>query len=170
MDYFEEEYYRQMSKKLGCLPILLLCVVLSFVGCKTIKESEIIEVHDTITTYKVDTLREYKQKTLHDTVNIYTEKILTLNEDGEVVKEVNNHYYHEKVVEKDSTDIYKSLLDSIKQSLNTNHEKEKVIEKKDWWAEWKWKLIAFALFVAVILLAIKFIFPKWKKYNNKSNI
>lgn len=170
MDYFEEEYYRQMSKKLGCLPVILLCVVLSFVGCKTIRESEIFEVHDTITTHKIDTVRVYQIKTVHDTLRESSSHILTLNEKGDTIKEY--HYFHEKekVIEKDSTDKYVSLIDSLRQSLNTNHEKEKVIEKKDWWAEWKWKLIAFALLIAVILLALKIIIPKWKQINNKSNI
>ena len=171
MYYNEEQYYRIMSKRIGCLPILLLCIVLSFVGCKTIHDSELIEIHDTVTVYHGDTLIQYVYKNIGDTVKQIIEKTIIINEKGDTVKQnTTNNYYHNHY-ESDSVNIYKALLDSIKQSLNTNHEKEKVIEKKDWWTEWNWKLIAFALFVAAILLAIKFIFPKWKqKYNNKSNI
>ena len=170
-EYFEQEYQRQMYKRIGCLPVLLLCVVLSFVGCKTIRESEIVEIHDTVTTHRIDTVRVYQIKTVHDTIRETSNHVLTLNEKGDTIREY--HYFHEKekVIEKDSTDKYVSLIDSLRQSLNTSHEKEKVVEKKDWWAEWKWKLFTFALLIAVILLAIKFIFPKWKqKYKNKSNI
>lgn len=169
-DYFEMEYLRQMYKRLGCLPVLLLCFTLSFVGCKTIKDSEIIEIHDTVTVYRGDTLIQYVYKNIGDTVNQIIEKTIIINEKGDTVKQNTTNNYIHNHYESDSVNIYKALLDSIKQSLNQNHEKEKVIEKKDWLAEWKWKLIAFALLVAVILLTLKLVIPKMKKIiNNKSN-
>ena len=161
MDYNEEQYYRIMSKKIGCLPILLLCAALSFVGCKTIRESEIVEIHDTVTTHKVDTVREYELKTIYDTVHQYTERLVTLNEAGDVVKEVNNHYYHEKVVEKDSTDKYKSSIDSLKAVLNQLHDKQTVVEKKpSWWQMWKWKIVALAAIILAAFLVIRDIAPR----------
>ena len=165
MDYNEEQYYRIMSKKIGCLPILLICVTLSFVGCKTIWESEIVEIHDTVTMHRIDTVREYKLKTLYDTVHQFTESLVTLNEAGDVVKEVNNHYYHEKVVEKDSTDKYKSSIDSLKAVLNQLHDKQTVVEKKpSWWQTWKWKLIALAAVILTVLLALKLFMPSIRKF------
>lgn len=169
-EYFEEEYQRQMYRRIGCLPILLLCVVLSFVGCKTIHDSELIEIHDTVTVYHGDTLVQYVYKNIGDTVKQIIEKTIIINEKGDTVKQnTTNNYYHNHY-ESDSVNIYKALLDSIKQSLNTNHEKEKVIEKKDWLSIWKWKLIAFTLLITVILLTLKIIIPKMKKIINKSNI
>lgn len=165
MDYNEEQYYRIMSKKIGCFPIFLLCAALSFVGCKTIRESEIVEIHDTVTTHRIDTVREYKLKTLYDTVHQFTERLVTLNEAGDVVKEVNNHYYHEKVVEKDSTDKYKSSIDSLKAVLNQLHDKQTVVEKKpSWWEQWKWKLIALSAVILTVLLALKLFMPSIRKF------
>lgn len=171
MDYLEEKYMENMYKRMGCFPVILLCICLSFIGCKTIKESELIEIHDTVNVYHGDTLVQYVYKNINDTVKQIIEKTIIINEKGDTVKQnTTNNYYHNHY-ESDSVNIYKALLDSIKQSLSQNHEKEKVIEKKDWWAEWKWKLIAFALLITVILLALKIIIPKMKKIiNNKSNI
>ena len=130
MDYFEEEYMRQMSSRIGCLPILLLCIALSFVGCKTIRQTEYVAIHDTLHVHHSDTVREYTIKTVHDTIRESSNHILTLNEKGDTIREY--HYYHEKekIVEKDSTDKYKSSIDSLKSVLNKIHEKEKVTEKK----------------------------------------
>lgn len=155
MDYFEEEYLRQMYQRIGCLPILLLCVVLSFVGCKTIRQTEYVAIHDTLHVHHSDTVREYKIKTVHDTIRESSNHILTLNEKGDTIREY--HYYHEKekIVEKDSTDKYKSQIDSLRQSLNKIHEKEKVTEKKpSFWEQWKWRLISCALLVALVLALI----------------
>lgn len=151
-DYYEREFLRIMYRKIGCMPILLLCVALFFLGCATTRETEFVAIHDTLTVHHSDTVREYKLKTLYDTVHQFTERLVTMDADGNVVREVNNHYYHEKVVEKDSVNIYKALLDSIKQSLNINHEKETVVEKKpSFWEQFKWRLISCALLVALVL-------------------
>lgn len=155
MDYFEEEYMRQMSSRIGCLPILLLCIALSFVGCKTIRQTEYVAIHDTLHVHHSDTVREYKIKTVHDTIRESSNHILTLNEKGDTIREY--HYYHEKekIVEKDSTDKYKSSIDSLKSVLNKIHEKEKVTEKKpSFWGQWKWRLISCALLVALVLALI----------------
>lgn len=150
MDHLEEQYMEQLYKRMGCFPVILLCICLSFVGCKTIRESELIEIHDTVTVYRGDTLIQYVYKHINDTVREIIEKTIVINEKGDTTKETTvNNYYHNHY-ESDSVNIYKALLDSIKQSLNQNHEKEKVVEKKDWWEEWKWKLIALAVVIAML--------------------
>ena len=163
MDYLEEKYMENMYKRMGCFPVILLCICLSFIGCKTIKESELIEIHDTVTVYHGDTLIQYVYKNIGDTVKQIIEKTIIINEKGDTVQQnTTNNYYHNHY-ESDSVNIYKALLDSIKQSLNQNHEKEKVVEKKDWWAEWKWKLIAFASFVAMLAVIVYFMFPNLRR-------
>lgn len=164
-DLMEEKYLEWVYKRMGCFPVLLLCIALSFVGCKTIHESEIVEIHDTLTVHHSDTVREYKSKTLYDTINIYTEKIITLSTNGDTIKEIHNYFERERIIEKDSSDVYKALLDSIKQSLNQNHEKEKVIEKKpSFWQQWKWKLVAAASIILTLLVLLKTFVPKIKDY------
>ena len=163
MDYLEEKYMENMYKRMGCFPVILLCICLSFVGCKTIKESELIEIHDTVTVYHGDTLIQYVYKNIGDTVKQIIEKTIIINEKGDTVQQnTTNNYYHNHY-ESDSVNIYKALLDSIKQSLNQNHEKEKVVEKKDWWAEWKWKLIALASFLAMLAVIVYFMFPNLRR-------
>ena len=152
-----------MYKRMGCFPVILLCICLSFIGCKTIKESELIEIHDTVTVYHGDTLIQYVYKNIGDTVKQIIEKTIIINEKGDTVQQnTTNNYYHNHY-ESDSVNIYKALLDSIKQSLNQNHEKEKVVEKKDWWAEWKWKLIALASFLAMLAVIVYFMFPNLRR-------
>ena len=152
-----------MYKRMGCFPVILLCICLSFIGCKTIKESELIEIHDTVTVFHGDTLIQYVYKNIGDTVKQIIEKTIIINEKGDTVQQnTTNNYYHNHY-ESDSVNIYKALLDSIKQSLNQNHEKEKVVEKKDWWAEWKWKLIALASFVAMLAVIVYFMFPNLRR-------
>ena len=137
---------------MGCFPVMLLCLCLSFVGCKTIKESEIVEVHDTVTVNHSDTVKEYVNKTLHDTVHHWHNEIITLKENGDTAKHVVNNYFREKIVERDSTDRYRSSIDSLKAVLQQLQSNEKVIEKKpSWWNVWKWKIIAMAAVVALLL-------------------
>lgn len=150
-----------MYRRMGCLPVLLLCAVLSFVGCRTTKETELVAVHDTVTAHRVDTVREYQLKTLYDTVRQYTERLVTVDADGNVLKEVNNHYYHEKVVERDSTDKYKSTADSLRAVLNQLREKETIsVKSPNWWEQWKWRLISCALLVALVLALLPMV-KKW---------
>ena len=157
------KYREYILMKLGITPLLFLLILLSLMGCKTIRESEIIEIHDTVTVHHGDTLIQYVYKHIGDTVKQIIEKTIIINEKGDTVQQnTTNNYYHNHY-ESDSVNIYKALLDSIRQSLNTNKEKEEVIEKKDWWAEWKWKLIALACFVAMLAVIVYFMFPNLRR-------
>lgn len=124
-------------------------------GCKTIRQSERIEIHDTLTIVHSDTVREYKLKTLYDTVHHYHHEVLTLNEGGDTIKQIINNTFRERIIERDSSDTYRSKIDSLARIINELQQKEKVVEKKDWWAEWKWRLIAFAAIIVALLLAIR---------------
>lgn len=157
MDNYEEMMYLEiMYKRMGCFPVMLLCLCLSFIGCKTIKESEIVEIHDTVTVNHSDTEKEYVNKTLHDTVHHWHNEVITLKENGDTSKHVVNNYYYEKVVEKDSTDRYRSSIDSLKAVLQQLQNKETVKEKKtSWWELWKWKLIAMGAVVALAFLLFR---------------
>ncbi len=153
-NYEERMFVEIMSKRIGCVPVLLLCAALSFVGCKTIRESEIVEIHDTVTTHKVDTVREYKLKTLYDTVHHWHTSEVTLRENGDTIRHVVNNYYKERVVERDSTDRYRSSIDSLRAVLNQLHDRQTAIERKPgWWERWKWRLAMAALLIAVALAA-----------------
>lgn len=142
-----------MKTKVIIIGIILSALLLS--GCKTIKQSERIEIHDTLTIHHSDTVKEYKLKTLYDTVHHYHHELITLNEGGDTVKQIINNTFRERIIERDSTDIYRSKIDSLARIINELQQKEKVVEKKDWWAEWKWRLIAFAAIIVALLLAVR---------------
>lgn len=124
-------------------------------GCKTIRQSERIEIHDTLTIVHSDTVREYKLKTLYDTVHHYHHEVLTLNEGGDTIKQIINNTFRERIIERDSSDTYKSKIDSLARIINELQQKEKAVEKKDWKTEWKWRLIAFTAIIVALLLAIR---------------
>ena len=142
-----------MRTKVIITGIILSALLLS--GCKTIHQSERIEIHDTLTIHRSDTVKEYKLKTLYDTVHHYHHEVLTLNEGGDTIKQIINNTFRERIIERDSSDTYRSKIDSLARIINELQQKEKVVEKKDWWAEWKWRLITFAAIVVALLLAIR---------------
>lgn len=133
--------------------IILSVIFLS--GCKTIKQSERVEIHDTLTIHHSDTVKEYKLKTLYDTVHHYYHELITLNEGGDTIKQIINNTFRERIIERDSSDTFRSKIDSLARIINELQQKEKVVEKKDWWAEWKWRLIAFAAIIVALLLAVR---------------
>lgn len=142
-----------MKTKVIITGIILSALLLS--GCKTISQSERVEIHDTLTVVHSDTVREYKYKTLYDTVHHYHHEVLTLNEGGDTIKQIINNTFREKIIERDSSDTYRSKIDSLVRIINELQQKEKVVEKKDWKTEWKWRLIAFAAIVVAMLLSIR---------------
>ena len=148
--------YCVVSTICALLPLLIT-------GCGTTHESELLEIHDTITANHVDTVTQYVSKTVHDTIHHHMERIVTVNEKGDTIRETNNNYYYQHTIERDSDAYYRHLIDSLVKSLNQNHEHEKTVEKSSsWWELWKWKIIAFA----AIILIVKLIFRKKKKIIN----
>ena len=81
--------------------------------------------------------------------------MLTLNEGGDTIKQIINNTFRERIIERDSSDTYRSKIDSLARVINELQQKEKVVEKKDWWPEWKWRLIAFAAIIVALLLAVR---------------
>ena len=142
-----------MKTKVIITGFILSALLLS--GCKTIRQSERIEIHDTLTIHQSDTVKEYKLKTLYDTVHHYHHEVLTLNEGGDTIKQIINNTFRERIIERDSSDTYKSKIDSLARIINELQQKEKVVEKKDWKTEWKWRLIAFTAIIVALLLAIR---------------
>lgn len=153
----------------GCLTYIYICLALSSItflvtGCATASKSELLEIHDTITANRVDTVRQHVRETVHDTIHNYTEHIVTVNEKGDTIRETNNNYYYQHTIERDSGSYYIHLIDSLVKSLNQNHDSEKTLEKKPpWWQSLEWKIVAFASIIFIAKLIIR-----KKKEKNKS--
>lgn len=132
--------------------VFIITTIISFINCTTKREiitevhTDTIfnETHDTlvITQNKVDTIRDYQiiQKT--DTIRDIQTRVITLKESGDTIREVvQNNVYH-YVYQKDSTDKYKSKIDSLQKSISqllqekkkiqNSKDKEVVKEKKDY--------------------------------------
>lgn len=111
----------------GCL---LMC------SCSTPKTvTEYITIHDTLTTYKTDTIKDIKVVTRVDTVRQVENHTYTLNNVGDTVKEI--HHYHdiERTIVVDSTERYRATVDSLRKALVIMANKEVVKTKKviSWW-------------------------------------
>lgn len=147
----------------GCLTYIYIyiCLALSSItflitGCATTSKSELLEIHDTITINRVDTVRLFVYKTVHDTIHHHTEHIVTVNQKGDTVKVVNNNYIRERIVERDSSAYYKHQLDSVKHALNQNHDSEKTVEKKPpWWEERVIRILVIATITVIVTLFLR---------------
>ena len=134
--------------------IIFALIALTFVGCKTPKtvtETITEYVHDTVTVHKTDTVRESETHTY------------TVNEAGDTIKEVHlvkeKEIYHHTIEERtlivDSTNRYKSVVDSLSKVVNELKNHEKVVVKTKYLIKW-WEWVIFAaIFLWFAAMAIK---------------
>lgn len=118
---------------LGVLLVATLAIMLAMCSCATKTLTEYVEIHDTLVVHHNDTTTIYQQKLVHDTLEKVVEKTVTIKENGDTTRIITNNIIREKVVEKDSIDRYRSVLDSIKSALKHLDEKHEVVKKKDPW-------------------------------------
>ena len=146
--------------------IILALIALTFVGCKTPKTvTEVITeyVHDTVTVHKADTVKEVKVTQRTDTVREVQTHTYTLSNQGDTIKEVHHHYSVEKTIVVDSTNRYKSVVDSLSKVVNELKNHEKVVVKTKYLIKW-WEWVIFAaIFLWFAAIAIK------KKSTSKSS-
>lgn len=137
--------------------IIFALIAMTFVGCKTPKTvTEVITeyVHDTVTVHKADTVKEVKVTHHTDTVREVQTHTYTLSNQGDTIKEVHHHYTVEKTIVVDSTNRYKSVVDSLSKVVNELKNHEKVVVKTKYILRWwEWVLfIGIVLFIAVMAL------------------
>ena len=145
--------------------VLVAIIVLSVLcGCKTktVTVKEYVTVHDTLTTYRTDTIRDVKVQTIRDTVKQVETHTFTLNNVGDTVKEI--HHYHDlwHTLVVDSTDRYKATVDSLRAALRESQNKNTTIVKRypiPWWL--------IVTFVVVIAGACVYALKKGKKFVDK---
>lgn len=136
---------------LAALWLILAMIFLAMCSCTTKKFiTETIYEHDTVTVHKSDTVKEVVYKSRVDTVTNTEVHTYTLNNVGDTVKEIHHYHNKEKVIVVDSTDRYKSIVDSLQAIVNKQHEKqEKVTKTKRPWTDYAIvaAVLAFALFL-----------------------
>ena len=131
------------------LLVATLAIMLAMCSCATKTLTELVEIHDTLVVQHHDTTTIYQQKLVHDTLQVVTERIVTLKESGDTIRITTNNVIREKVVEKDSVDRYRGVLDSIKSAIKHLDEKHEVVTKKRPW--YKLPLIVSVLAVVTAL-------------------
>lgn len=137
--------------------LILIPAIGALCSCTTKQKTvtEYVTVHDTIRTHKTDTLHDVKVVTLNDTVRIVEWHELTLNNDGDTIKEVHHYYDKQTTILVDSTNRYKATVDSLRAALTTEQNKYKEVVKTrhvvKWW-EW---LVIVGIVVALLYGAKK---------------
>lgn len=123
---------------LAALWLVLVMIFLAMCSCTTKKViTETIYEHDTVTVHQSDTVKEVVYKSKVDTVTNTEVHTYTLNNVGDTVKEIHHYHNKETVIVVDSTDRYKSIVDSLQAIVNKQHDKqEKVTKTKRPWTDY----------------------------------
>ena len=124
--------------------LIVFIAVCMLCSCSTKQKTitEYVTVHDTIRTHKTDTLREVSYQVRVDTVRQVESHYITLNNVGDTIKEIHHYHDSEKVIVVDSTDRYKSVVDSLRSALTSEQNKYKeIVKTKHVIRWWEWLLI-----------------------------
>lgn len=144
----DKEENRAIAVAIGIIITLIALCILS--SCKTKKVvTETLFVHDTLIVSHTDTLIKEKWNTRHDTLQLLTEKVITIK-DNDTVKVVVNNDRYKYVYVGDSTLSTKSVVDSLIKVLDQNHNKETKITKKR--PPWDILIFAVAMLAACIIV------------------
>lgn len=141
--------------------LFILIVLLATTSCATKKKvvTEKEYVHDTLTVSHTDTFTIERWKTRHDTIQMITERVVTLLQadkslPAETIKVVvNNDRYHYAYV-KDSTMTARSVVDSLLKVLDQRHESEKVTVKTE--PPWIQRIVFLLIIGLIIWLILKY--------------
>ena len=138
--------------------VIMALMGLTLVSCTTkeIVTKETSFVHDTVEVHRADTLWEYKFITQKDTVRQESVHTVVLNERGDTIREIHNHYYTGKTIIVDSTYKYESERDSLRKALDQAHEREKTKEKRG--RTWTDTIAA----IVVLLACVAFFYFIWR--------
>lgn len=144
---------------IAAILIMALMGLTLLVSCTTkeIVTKETSYVHDTVEVYRADTLWEYKFITQKDTVKQESVHTVVLNERGDTIKDIHNHYYTEKIIIVDSTYKYESERDSLRNALDQAHEREKNTKEKRG-RTWTDTIAA----IVVLLACVAFFYFIWR--------
>lgn len=87
----------------------------------------------------------------------YHNEIITLKESGDTAKHEVNNYYYNRIVERDSTDRYRSSIDSLKAIIQQLENKEKVVKKEpSIWDELSKNVIVIVVMLIFLTKSLQF--------------
>lgn len=139
---------------IAAIIIMALMGLTLLVSCTTkeIVTKETSYVHDTVEVHRADTLWEYKFIKQCDTVKHESVHTVVLNERGDTIREIHNHYNTEKIIIVDSTYKYKAERDSLRNALDQAHEREKTKEKRG--RTWTDTISAMVVLMAAVVFML----------------
>ena len=139
-----------------CIFLMLFIAVCALCSCNTKQKvvTEYVAVHDTIHSHHTDTLHDVKIVTLNDTVRIMEWHELTLNNDGDTIKEVHHYYDKQTTILVDSTNRYKATVDSLRSALTKEQNKEKTVTKTKHLISW-WEWMKLLLIISSVIFYVK---------------
>jgi Fe2+ transport system protein B len=142
-----------MNPKRETVIVVIVCVLCGCVTPKTVTETVVEHVHDTVEVVKSDTVREVKVQTVKDTTFQKEVHTYTINDVGDTVKEIHHYVEREKVIVVDSTDRYKAVVDSLRKALHEQQSKEKVVVKTKRVIRW-WEYVFFLAIIGTIIFFV----------------
>ena len=154
----DERRMRDGIAVIAAIIIMALMGLTLLVSCTTkeIVTKETSYVHDTVEVYRADTLWEYKFIKQCDTVKHESVHTVVLNDRGDTIREIHNHYNTEKTIIVDSTYRYEVERDSLRKALDKAHEREKTKEKRG--RTWADTISA----MVVMLACVAFFYFLWR--------
>ena len=134
--------------------ILILLLLSLLCGCKARKVvTEYVVSHDTVMTYRKDTIRDVKYLHHTDTVTNKEVHTYTINDVGDTLKEIHHYHDTEKVIIVDSTDRYRAVVDSLQRIVDS--QKEKKVEVTKMKVPMKWVAFILVTVLAIIVLVTR---------------
>lgn len=138
---------------MAIITVAVIIVLLFLSSCANKKTvTEYITIHDTLTTYRTDTIRDVKYLHHTDTVTNKEVHTYTINDVGDTVKEIHHYHDTEKVIIVDSTDRYRAIVDSLQRIVDAKSEKTTVKVKQNipFWEKGLFLAIVFFVCIAVL--------------------
>jgi hypothetical protein len=147
---------KQQENGMAIITVAVIIVLLFLSSCSTKKTvTEYITIHDTLTTYRTDTIRDVKYLHHTDTVTNKEVHTYTINGVGDTVKEIHHYHDTEKVIIVDSTDRYRAIVDSLQRIVDAKAEKTTVKVKQSIPLWEKGVFLAIVFFVCIAVLKSK---------------
>ena len=128
------------------LIVAALAILLAMCSCSTKTLTEYVTIHDTLEVHHSDTLKEVR--IVHHTDTVLQKEIhtYTINNVGDTIKEIHHYTDVQRTIVVDSTDRYKAVVDSLKQALIKEQNKEKtIIKKPSLWKQFMWLCTGIAI-------------------------
>lgn len=146
---------RKQETGMAIVVITVVIILLFLTSCSTKKSvTEYIYVHDTLTTLKVDTIKDVRVSVRHDTIRERETHTYTVNDVGDTIREIHHYHESEMFIFIDSTDRYRAVVDSLQRIVDSQKQKE-VVKKEPWYKRWQGELFLLAVVFVLCVFILK---------------